>query len=118
MMRKKRKLKWKIYPLQRKKLLGPKSRRRKEDILSDNEEKEEEDNKSDNKAKEHNLITVEETESKIDTSSSENQTDLMSTSLSSESENCNKDENQFSLSNIQKKKHFKCDLKLVSLFRH
>merc|ERR1719477_454535 len=101
-------------PRVKKKMLGPKSKRKKSDILSDTEDEEEdstENMKHNNDSGESNSNDSDKTNSK-------------------ETENSNEEKKSQSepvtpttpttptLSFIQKKKHNKCDLKLVSLFKH
>eukprot|EP00092_Neocalanus_flemingeri_P018121 GFUD01019612.1.p1 GENE.GFUD01019612.1~~GFUD01019612.1.p1 ORF type:complete len:2021 (+),score=754.74 GFUD01019612.1:811-6063(+) len=104
--------------IKKKKLLGPKSRRKNEENLSDNED----DKTSITNAKE-NLTIVNETECALDTNSSLKQSNSKSEQSSLENERSSIEKNipsvpNTTLSFIQKKKHSKCDLKLVSLFHH
>jgi len=105
--------------IKKKKLLGPKSRRRKQENLSDHEDQEEQDDKASNTtAKEENPTIANETGSVQIRTSCNLQSDQ--SNPNDESSNTEKCSPIFSpsLSIIQKKKPSKCDLKLVSLFRH
>jgi len=101
-------------PRLKKKMLGPKSKRKKSDILSDTEDEEEESTEgknNDNGSGESNSNESDENDSKeIENSDEEKKTQSDQVNPSTPITP--------TLSFIQKKKHAKCDLKLVSLFKH
>lgn len=104
----------------KRKMLGPKSRRKKEDNPSDNENEDEDDETNKNNAKEANLEKDNELNSAPPTQNQSSQeTDSSNPDKKTASEPVTPTTPTTPIGSfIQKKKHSKCDLKLVSLFRH